>query len=231
MNSFFSTEGRYYKIATEFGYIIMLGALWLVTSLPIITIGASTTAAYYVATKRRSGVDEYLFSSFFKSFAENFVAATSIFVILAIFGFLLYANSIILLDGTGGMLSIIFSVILLFVAIQWTFVTVFVFAILARFQVSFLQAIKTSFFMSNRHFKQTIYSIAIFILIVGIGIIANFVLPFAMGAYIYFTAGIFIKVFRIHSPDIDKNKSDKDIREAAELEEVRDFGKINSNRQ
>ena len=225
MNGFFSTEGKYYKIATEFGYILILGALWLIASIPIFTIGASTTAAYYVATKRRSGMDEYLLPSFFKSYKDNFVSSLIVFAILSLFGFLIYANTFILINESGGLFFTILSIFMLIIAMQWTFVIIFAFVILARFQLSGLQVIKSAFFISNRHFKTTLLCIIIFLLVGSISILSGVLIPFAMGAYVYFTAGIFVKVFRVHNPDFDINVSDKDMREMAEASEMNEIKK------
>lgn len=220
MNGFFSTESRYYKIASELAYLVMLGALWLVFTLPLITIGVSTTAAYYVATKRKAGRDDYLFSGFLKSYRENFLPALSITIIWAVFGFLIYLNISILMDGISGILSTVLSVGLLIITIQWTFITIFVFPILARFQVTALQAIKSAFFMSNRHFKTTLACVIIFIIVVSVGILLGPFLPFAMGAYVYLTAGMFVKVFRLHHPAFDQDSSDAALKEAAERKEL-----------
>ena len=58
--------------------LLFLNILWLVCSLPIITIGASTTAMYYVSiTSIRMG-DGYVAKRFFKSFVDNFKQATII---------------------------------------------------------------------------------------------------------------------------------------------------------
>ena len=66
MNGFFDLDGPFYKWGTEVADIIILSLLWLICALPIVTIGASTTALFYVYGKKIRGEDPYIFKSFFK---------------------------------------------------------------------------------------------------------------------------------------------------------------------
>ena len=51
MNRLFSLDGKLFHILSRIADLILLNVLWLLSSLPIITIGASTTALYYVMLK------------------------------------------------------------------------------------------------------------------------------------------------------------------------------------
>lgn len=47
----FNYEGRLFRALSFFADMILLQLIWVVFSLPLVTIGASTTAAYYAAMK------------------------------------------------------------------------------------------------------------------------------------------------------------------------------------
>ncbi|MBQ1840251.1 MAG: DUF624 domain-containing protein, partial [Atopobiaceae bacterium] len=47
----FSPESKFSKIMMRLAWGCYLNLLWIVCSLPIITVGASTTALYYVTLK------------------------------------------------------------------------------------------------------------------------------------------------------------------------------------
>ena len=51
--------------------MIKLNFLWLLCSLPIVTIGASTVAAYTITLKMVDEQEGYIARSFFKAFREN----------------------------------------------------------------------------------------------------------------------------------------------------------------
>ena len=52
--------------------LIVLNILWLVCSVPIVTIGASTTALYSVMLKVVAGEEGYIMKGFFKAFQVSF---------------------------------------------------------------------------------------------------------------------------------------------------------------
>lgn len=68
--------------------IVTLHILWVIHSLPVITVGASTTALYYSCMKRIRTGEGYVTKNFRKSFKENFKQSTIIWLILVITGLL-----------------------------------------------------------------------------------------------------------------------------------------------
>ena len=68
--------------------IVILHFLWLLTSLPVLTIGASTTALYYTTMKCIRNGQGGVVKMFFKSFKDNFKQATGIGILALIAGFI-----------------------------------------------------------------------------------------------------------------------------------------------
>ena len=48
---FFSIDGKFFRGLTKAGDFFILGVLGIVFSIPIVTIGPTLTAVYYVALK------------------------------------------------------------------------------------------------------------------------------------------------------------------------------------
>ena len=61
---------------------MLLSILWLFTSIPVVTIGASTTAAYSVALKLAAGEHPALVSGYFAAFKKNILRSTAVFLAL-----------------------------------------------------------------------------------------------------------------------------------------------------
>ena len=78
-----SEDSIFGQIFGFLGNMIALNILWLVTSLPIVTIGASTTAMYYTALKLHKDKDVTVWKAFFHSFKQNFMQATAIWAVFA----------------------------------------------------------------------------------------------------------------------------------------------------
>ena len=81
---------------------LLLGLLWLITSLPIVTIGASTTAAYAVALKLAGGEEGYVIRNFFSSFKKNFRQGTILGLVVILMAFVLISNIDFYLNVFGG---------------------------------------------------------------------------------------------------------------------------------
>lgn len=110
-----SEDSIFGQIFGFLGNMIALNILWLVTSLPIVTIGASTTAMYYTALKLHKDKDVTVWKAFFHSFKQNFMQATAIWAVLAAVEALLLSCGFIGIGLiTGVLLLYIFPVIAAF---------------------------------------------------------------------------------------------------------------------
>jgi uncharacterized membrane protein YesL len=88
--------------------------------------------------------------------------------------------------------------------VQIAFVASHVFAILARFEMTVIRAIRCALYMSYRHLPTTVLSIASWIAIVSISVTIQVSFVFMMGIYAFYTSGLFIKMYRKHYPDFDQ---------------------------
>ena len=73
-----------------------LNLLWILCSLPVFTIGASTTALYYVTLKMVQDEESNITAMFFRAFRENFRQATTLWLIMLGIGLLLAGDGYIL---------------------------------------------------------------------------------------------------------------------------------------
>ena len=94
MGKIFSLDNPFFRFMGRVGDVMLLDLLWIIFSLPIVTIGASTTAMNYVMLKMVRDEEGYIWPSFWKSFKLNFKQATGMWMILLfggmIFGLDLY---------------------------------------------------------------------------------------------------------------------------------------------
>lgn len=206
MANFLSVDGKFYRFGTVLADMLLLGFLWTLFSLPIITIGATTTALYYVCTKKASGKDEYILSGFFKSFKANFVKATMIFLILALISYIVWLNLQILGEIDMGWLRRPVTIALYFMLAQVIFVVTHVFCILARFETSVFNALKSALFMSYRHLMTTVTNLVLWLMIAFVSFSFPVLILFMMGIFVYLSSYLFVTIFRKHYPDFDGTK-------------------------
>lgn len=69
--SLFATDGVYARVMNRLWNYMIISLLWLLCCIPIVTIGASCTAAYFAATKVIRGREGKAISEFFHAFRLN----------------------------------------------------------------------------------------------------------------------------------------------------------------
>lgn len=78
-------NGRFFEIASKIADLIELNLLFILTSLPIFTIGASTCAVMTVLIRDVRGDKRPIAKSYFKAFGENFGKTTVMWMIDLVF--------------------------------------------------------------------------------------------------------------------------------------------------
>lgn len=169
LSGFFNYDNPVWRFIGKFGDLIILNVLWFVCSIPIFTIGASTTAVYYVTLKLARNDDGYTIRSFFKSFKENFKQATIIWLILLAVGLILGFDMLFFTRG-GFNLSQQFKTVMvtIFLAMSIIYLAImtYIFPLQSRFYNTIKRTFFNAFFMSIRHLFQTIAIIAIDVAVV-----------------------------------------------------------------
>ncbi len=208
MGGFFNLDGPFYKFGNIVADIIILGLIWIVFSLPLFTIGASTTAIFYVTTRRISNKDGYLTKDFFNSFKSNFIQSTVIWLFLIFVSILLFVN--IKNINVMGSLKNIFLPLQICFAVEFLITAVYIFPTISRFQMKNLQVIKTAFFMANKHFVTSFICLSLgVIIIIGIWFFPP-VFLISMSLYAFIASYFIMRIFRKYRPELDKEILDEE---------------------
>jgi uncharacterized membrane protein YesL len=154
-----SIDSLVYDMLQKFYYLLVLNFLWLIFSLPLFTIGASTTALYYVIAKIYRDEHTYIFKDFWKSFKLNFKKSTIIWCISITIYFIAYINLKNLNFMDNKTLMLIIQSMILF---ETFVINIYIFPLLSRYYLSLKKLVKTSFWMANRHFLNTLLCILLF---------------------------------------------------------------------
>ena len=202
MINLFHTDGLMHKVGMVLADIFLLSFLWIIFSIPLITIGASTTAVYYVCTKKTAGSDTYVLKGFLKSFKENFFISTLTFIILAAGGFVLWINYHELAQVELGILHFPVRIALFSAILQLVFVFMYVFPIISRFDTTVFGALKSALQLSNAHLFLTISNLILFAAIFIITVWIQFLFIFIPGIFVYFSASLFVRIFRKYEQDL-----------------------------
>jgi Predicted integral membrane protein len=158
----YNSKSYFYYMEKIFD-VAVLSLLWLVFCLPIVTIGASTTALYYTVHKVIMQDRGYLSQEFVRAFRDNLKRGTILWLILGIASFALQLNIGILYkktEGYVGLFFIIFYIVLLVLVIG---VMLYSFPVLSRFDMEAGWILKLAIYMTFRYFPVTLVLLSIFV--------------------------------------------------------------------
>ena len=173
MNQLFNPDNSDMQFITKIVFSVYLNILWFICCLPLVTVGASTTALFYVTLKMVKNEEGHLTEAFFHSFRQNFKQSTIVWLILLTVGIILGVDGYALYH-------------LRFENVFWTLITaVFVVAVIAYFIVLMY------IFPLMSHFDNTIPAMFKNSLIVGM----RFLLCTVCMACIYFAVTVIIVRF------------------------------------
>ena len=148
------------RVLSKICDIVCLNVLWLVCSLPIVTIGASTTALYTVMLKLVKNEEGYIFKGFLNAFKSNFKKSTIIWFILLLLGgvcFVDYRISEMMPETLG----IVFKSIFLVLAFFLISVTIYSFALTARYENTIGATLKNALLLTVAKLPYTILMTAL----------------------------------------------------------------------
>ena len=164
---FFSYESKFSQLLLKICYSCYLNLLWFLCSLPIVTVGASTTALYYASLKLVREEDSSLTRQFFRSFRENFRQATVLWLILLGVGLFLGADGYILYHlrlSAAGPLAVMWTLILAVViaaSVVYVIVLLYVFPLLASVSNTNRAMLKNAFLIGTHYLFATILVFAV----------------------------------------------------------------------
>ena len=148
--------------------LIVAGLLWLVCSIPVITLGASTTALYYAVNKCVRHNRGRLTPTFFSGFRSNFRQATIIWLIVLAYALIGVADAYAFQKMGHGPGSVLYTLSQLFFAPLLLYFP-WVFAFLSRFDNTVGGTLKFCGWLTLRYFGRSLLlavELAVFLLIV-----------------------------------------------------------------
>ena len=155
MSKLFRMDSPLMRFLTKIADLMVLNILFCVTSIPLITIGASWTALYSVTLKMVRDEEGSVSRSYFRSFRQNFRQATLLWlgglVVLA-----LLVLDIRVLNGMAGRTApglLRGGVEIL--ALLGIMVLQYLFPSLARFEASLADTLKNACMMALAHLPKT----------------------------------------------------------------------------
>lgn len=153
----FNTDNLFFRFVNKVFDVIALSILWFICSLPLFTIGASTTALYHTVLKNIRSNRGYCYKGFFQCFRDNFKNTVIPSIIYVAIILITVADMRILHNNKEVMnkfaeLQIVFLVICVLV-VTWA---IWTFGLTARFENTWKITMKNGALMMFAHLPVTL---------------------------------------------------------------------------
>lgn len=229
MNNFFSLDNKFFAFMTRIADLIIINLLFAVCSLPIITIGPSMCALYYVTLKMVKNEETYPSRNFFHSFRQNLKQGVIINIImlaaLVLLSFDLYYIYQMVRASDATMYKVL-GIIMMVVTLIYAMITAYIYPILSRFYNTTKNTFRNALFMSIRHLPYTVIILIIAIgppvillfasaKIMSFGILFYMLMGFAVVAYVQ--SILFVKIFANYMPK-EEEEPENDAPEHKEID-------------
>lgn len=208
MEDFFDPNGKMMELLWKPIHIMFLNLLWVLFSLPIVTIGASTTALYSVLIKMRNGREGKILRDFWTAFRQNFRQATILWLLIVLAAFV-FTTDIVFFLNMGGSFGTFSAMLFVGLDVLLLLVSLYVFPMQAVFDNPIGRTVKSALLLLSRHLGWTVVLLALAIL-TAVAVILYWPLIgwFVFGLAAFINAWIFDKIFRRYYPKEEQNQQE-----------------------
>lgn len=205
----FNWDNKFFAALGKMVDCMALSALWFFCSLPIITLGASTSALYYAIHKSVRGNRGYMSKNFFQAFVKGFKQSTLSWLILLVIQIVLFLDEYItyqtLKAGSAFGTLFYFFLIMIVFSVLWG---LYLFPYIARFEDNVKTTLKNSLLMMIIHLP---WSLLVLLLFVIAALVVYFfpILIFLIPALLFLTYdAILERIFRkyMSAEDLEREK-------------------------
>lgn len=172
MNSLFSADSVLMRGLTRLADIMILNLIFIATSIPVVTLGASLTALNFTAMRIATGKCNSVTADYYRSFRRNFRQATVIGLLLALFAGALAAwYAVIPSLELGGLAEFALLIAWYVLAFNFAVAALFVFPYLASFEGSTREVLRNARLLSWKHPFTALAALMVIVLCCGITVL------------------------------------------------------------
>lgn len=155
MNGMFRYDNKFFMLLGKLTDMVILNIVFLITCIPLFTIGTAFVAMYDVTMRMVKNEESYIIRSYLKSFKSNFKKSTPIWLVIAAIGGVLIFDLQIVNQQDSYMWYLLRSLLLSLLLMEWIMVA-YMAPLQAKFELTYKQLIKNSLIMAMKHMLTTI---------------------------------------------------------------------------
>ena len=194
--NFFVIDSPVMRFLGRVGDILLLNIVFVVTSIPVITIGTALSALYTVAMKLVRGEDPAIIKEYLKAYKRNFKPATICWLFMAVIGVLLFVDFRLVAVFSGTAYTVMRLLLAMILGI-WLLTFLYLFPYIARFDNTIFNSMKNALFLSVAHIPSTLMmlGVAIGLLIITLFTSKTFVIGTILWTFFGFAILSYVQSF------------------------------------
>lgn len=211
MKTIFHPDSKVMRFLTILCNLVILNLLWILTSLPVVTVGASNSAMFAVLFQYLDQGSDAVVKPYFKAFSANWGQSTRVWIPMVLVGVLLFLDGWYLTGHAGEVSRLMWIPFgLLLAALLAT--GSYIFGLIPRFRNTTRQLLRNSvlIFLMNPFSSVAIILVQILPLLfflfwpsmfLRIGILW---LMLGVSGFAYINAATMLRIFKKYLPDEEK---------------------------
>ncbi len=197
----FNPENRFWSFMEKIMNLCVLGFFWALFSLPVVTAGAATTALFAYTLKLSADEEGYVWKSFIRSFRENFLQATVLWLgMLAVGGILALDFYICRFITVPRPVRLVLFFALISISFVYLLTIIYLFPLLAFYRISLKKIVPHAFVMSMGNLFVSITILVIYVLAVLLSSFSPLISMVWFAIASFFASGFFRNVFEKYLP-------------------------------
>ena len=153
----FNPDSRIMIFLSRVADLVILNILWLVCCIPVVTIGASTTAMYHVIRHWQKDSVSSIMRDFFQSFKEDFKQATPVYLILLIPTVAVVMNAMLIFNPDNSAAVPSYLLVIWFIsALILLFISSFVYPVMAFLADTLFKTLRNAMVLALANLPRTI---------------------------------------------------------------------------
>ncbi len=192
MGAFFSMDSKFMQAMSRIADLVTLNVLFLLSCVPLFTIGAASAAMYTVCFRFGTDREQGVCRSYFRAFRENFKQGTILWLILALFLVTGFLNTFLLYSLEGGVryLFLLTGILLVLAVLMFGYT----FPLLSQFSNDVRSTLKNALFLSLGYLPRSIPVVALNVFPLALALLDLYVFLQAgfLWVFLYFSAAAYL---------------------------------------
>ena len=156
MRGTFHFDSKFYQTADKAVNLIKLNILWILFSVPLVTMGAASCALHEIASKIVRNEDGYILRDFLTVFQRKWKQALKLWMPLLLSGVGIVLE-LFFWRNVGGLWAEVMTGMLVMLAVIWPLLFIYAFPLAVRMETSTRTTLCNALLLAVKHLPESLY--------------------------------------------------------------------------